>query len=213
MLKQVAGEQDKNRQKNLEELINRAGIPRRFKNRTFLSFRAETQQKQQALSICKQYANQFEKMRAGGICLVLTGLPGTGKTHLACSILNKILNDGKSGLFMTVAELLRSIRSTYSPASKQTEQQVYNHLLTADLLVLDEVGIAIGKAEVQEAMIFDVINGRYSDGLPTVLLSNLDPEQMAKFLGERVWDRIKEGDAPVISFGWESYRTKKVTAQ
>ncbi|MBT6550416.1 MAG: ATP-binding protein [Gammaproteobacteria bacterium] len=194
----------------IEKAVQRAGIPERFICKAFDSYQATATDSMRAKKICQRYADNFTDVLKKGVCMVLTGQAGTGKTHLAISILSQVINNGNTGLFITVSEMLRAIRGTYSPASKKTEQQVFDDFILADLLVLDEVGVSIGDDEKRKAIIFDVINGRYNRMKPTIILGNLTPDEMEQYLGFRVWDRIKESEAPVISFDWGSYRRKQV---
>ena len=53
---------------------------------------------------------------------------------------------------------------------------------------------------------FDVLNTRYENRKPSILLSNIPKEQLSDYLGERVTDRLRENKGKVIGFDWESYR-------
>ncbi len=134
------------------------------------------------------------------------GGPGTGKTHLACAVLGRIIADGYTGLFLTVSEGLRLIRSTYSPGASHTEVEVFEMLTGPDLLVLDEVGVAIGNALTRRAMLFDVLNARYGQMRPTVLIGNLTVPEMEAYLGDRLMDRLQELGSVTLPFTWASYR-------
>ncbi len=192
----------KDQQRELENKLSRAGIPERFACKDFETY----DRPGKALEVCKRFAENFGTVKKKGANLILTGQPGTGKTHLAVSILRRVMDDGETGFFATVSEMLRAIRGTYSAASKATEQEVFDNFINVGLLVLDEVGIAIGDDEKRKALIFDVLNGRYNRMKPTVIIGNLTPEEMENYLGFRVWDRLMESKAPVIAFDWESYR-------
>lgn len=76
-----------------------------------------------------------------------------------------------------------------------------------DLLILDEVGVQFG-TDYEKVIITDIINRRYNDMRPTIILSNLDELELCDYLGARVMDRMFEGGGGVIAFGWDSYRAK-----
>jgi len=195
------------RQATLEALMKRSAIPARFMDRSFENYDSgNIIGRKQALRICQRYADNIEGAMAKGIGLVLTGRPGTGKTHLATAILGQVVITGRSGLFVTVSEMLRKIRSSYGPGRTQTEQDILDYFIEVDLLVLDEVGISIGDAEKRTALIFDVINTRYNQFKSTIIIGNLNPTEMEQYLGARIWDRLIESEAPIISFDWNSYR-------
>ncbi|KAA6208087.1 ATP-binding protein, partial [Avibacterium paragallinarum] len=41
---------------------------------------------------------------------------------------------------------------------------------------------------------------------PTILISNLSEDELSRYVGERIIDRMREGKGAVINFDWESYR-------
>ena len=73
-----------------------------------------------------------------------------------------------------------------------------------DLLILDEIGVQIG-SEHEKLLLFDVLNGRYQQCRPTILISNLSGSDLEAYLGQRVMDRYRECGA-VLAFDWNSYR-------
>ena len=80
-------------------------------------------------------------------------------------------------------------------------------LLSPGLLILDEVGVQLG-TEHEMRILFEVVNERYADCLPTILISNLDEAELLKFTGARLMDRVRDGGA-VVAFDWESHRGKR----
>jgi DNA replication protein DnaC len=109
--------------------------------------------------------------------------------------------------FGTVASLLRHIKATYAKDSQRTEQDAIDDLLRPDLLILDEVGVQVG-SEHEKLLMFEVLNGRYQELRPTVLISNLDVAELEAFLGHRVMDRYRECGS-VLAFDWQSHRGQK----
>ena len=205
---ELAQERRATRQAAVERAIGRAGIPRRFRSHSFGDYRADSVEQLRALTLAQDYAANFAAVREKGNCLLLVGGPGTGKTHLACAILSRAIGDGYSGLFLTVSEGLRLIRSTYSAGANRTEMQVFEMLTNPDLLVLDEVGVAIGNETTRRAMLFDVLNARYGEMRPTILIGNLTASEMEAYLGERIMDRLQELGSATVPFTWPSHRRR-----
>lgn len=108
------------------------------------------------------------------------------------------------GLYLTCAGLIRAVRATWSRDSERTEVDVLRELGTVALLVIDEVGVS-GGTDNEQALIFDVLDRRYRDMRPTILLTNLDKAGFKVFVGDRVYDRLTETARWVI-FDWDSYR-------
>ncbi len=60
--------------------------------------------------------------------LVLAGVTGCGKTHLAAAIANYRLKEGKPAKFMVVPDFLDHLRSTFSPESTVTYDQLFEEV-------------------------------------------------------------------------------------
>ncbi|WP_434029167.1 ATP-binding protein [[Pseudomonas] boreopolis] len=183
-------------------------IPQRFAGSDFGSYRATERGQKIALSVCKAYAEKWPDRQEVGASLVLTGLPGTGKTHLACAIANSVMEEHTASvLFCTVSAALRAIKETYRKGSERGEQDVINKLTRPALLILDEVGVQVG-SEHEKLLMFEILNERYQDMKPTILVSNLSGGELEEFLGQRVMDRYRECGS-VIAFDWQSHRGQR----
>lgn len=202
---QKRAEEARERRMTVDRLTDSAGIPLRFRDRTFASFKAEGAGQQFAQRVCRQYAENFGEVRKRGASIVMTGGPGTGKTHLACAIANAVIeSDLASVRFRTVSELMRRIKDTYRKDSTRTESDVIDGYTWLDLLVVDEIGVQVG-SDHEKLLLFDVLNGRYQNLRPTILLSNLSAADLETYLGHRVMDRYRECGT-VLAFDWPSHR-------
>lgn len=205
--RQAQQEAERNRQRSIDMILGRSGIPARFADRTLDGFKAETPEQERVLKICKAYAERFDERLANGGGLVLCGKPGTGKTHLACGIANHIAKSGRTSLFLSVMEAVRRVKQTWGRKDGETESEVIAKMLKPDLLILDEVGVQFG-SETEKLILFEIINGRYSEMRPTIIISNLAREELGAYLGERVIDRMSEGGGATLAFTWESKRAE-----
>jgi DNA replication protein DnaC len=187
----------------LQERIGRSAIPKRFLGRGFDNFKAATDDQSKALSICRKFADEFADKWQSGQGLVLSGKPGTGKSHLAAAIMQHVI-ENHSTLYVTCMDVIRMVRETWRKDSTESEGDVLKRLGKLHLLVIDEVGVQYG-TDSEQTILFDVLDMRYRDQLPTILLTNQDIAGAKQFLGERTWDRIRE-TSRWVSFEWESYR-------
>jgi DNA replication protein DnaC len=189
-----------------ERKLGSAGIPERFRDRSLKSFVAETEAKRRALDFALAYADEFDVALETGRSALFIGKPGTGKTHLAVGIgLHIMARDSRAVMFATVMRAIRSVKDTWSKEAEKTETEAIAMLTAPDLLILDEVGVQFG-SETEKLILFDVLNERYEKRLPTLLLSNLDLGGVRTYLGERVFDRLREDGGEVVIFDWQSHR-------
>jgi DNA replication protein DnaC len=119
--------------------------------------------------------------------LVFQGLNGCGKTHLAAAIGNYQLQKGKPVVFKVVPDLLDHLRSTFSPDSQVTYDELFERVKNAPLLILDDFGEQVSTPWAQEKL-YQVINYRYNARLPTVITTCLTLEDMETRIGSRLAD-------------------------
>lgn len=196
------------RQERVKAALGRAMIPERFKHHTFESFFVENDTQKTVKKRCQNYAKDFTKMNELGTSMIFCGTTGTGKTHLACAIANDIIRQGNAAVFISVLRAIRRVKETYDRDNKTTEQEAINWFLNPDLLILDEVGVQFG-TDSEKMILFEIINERYQNMKPTILISNLSPQAIKDYVGARVMDRMKENDGRVLQFDWKSKRGAK----
>jgi DNA replication protein DnaC len=208
----VAAEESKRqasamRKIHADALLRQSGIPARFRERTLDGYRCENRGQRTAVGVCRRFAEDFEGQCERGSSLVLVGGAGTGKTHLACAVASAVISSHQAAArFVTVSDMLRSIKETYRRDATANESDVIRSYVDCDLLVLDEIGVQVG-SEHEKLLLFEVLNGRYQALKPSILISNLPPDELETFLGTRVMDRFRECGF-VLRFDWESHRGK-----
>lgn len=195
----------------MERKLGAALIPKRFVSKTFEGYQANTDEQRKALNTCRRYAAEFGKIAEAGRCLLLLGKPGTGKTHLSVAIANEIMAKSTATVvYRTVGAVLQAIRASYDRSTDQSEAQILSSLVSPSLLILDEIGVSKEKpSDFELTTLFAIINGRYEQQLPTVIVSNLDAKALPGAIGERCADRLREGGVIVLPFEWESQRGKE----
>ncbi len=186
-----------------------AKIPKRFAEKTFADFVVSSPAQKIAHDACIDYVDDFSKHRREGRCMLLMGKVGTGKTHLAIAAVNHLINECMvKAIYRTVGTLIGEIRATFNDRSGESEAHILREVIGADLLVLDEVG-ATKQSEFELATLFSIINGRYEQCRPTIIVSNLSPAELNDAIGARCVDRIRENGCIGVAFEWESQRGKE----
>lgn len=190
----------------LERQLGQALIPQRFKAKTFENYQAASDGQRIALSACQAYAENFPANAAAGRCLMLLGHVGNGKTHLAAALAAVVVDRyRKNVLYTTVARVCQQVKASYGKDAEQSEREALDVFRAPELLILDEVGASYG-TDFERMVMFEVVNARYEDLKPTIVISNLAAQALAGALGDRTVDRLREGGGVVVVFDWSSAR-------
>ena len=203
------GEREALRERAVQALRSRANIPLRFMDRTFANYRAlgENGIVGRTRAACQSYAENFEaRMKRGG-GLILCGKPGTGKTHLVCAIADRVIEQGRSVWYTSVANAVRFVKASWDKNSGLTESEAFARFYRPELLIIDEVGLQRGTAS-ELLILAEVLGERYNRCFPTILATNLTLDELSAYIGERAVDRMREGGGAILQLDWESYRPR-----
>ncbi|MCF1797255.1 ATP-binding protein [Lactobacillus mulieris] len=156
-------------------------------------------QEDRVYQLCHKIAGQYYQYPEAKFNTLLVGTAGTGKSHLAMSML-KAVNDHSKGqkcLFVNIAELFQKIRNSFNdPSEYWTEGRAVSKITNADLVVLDDLGTeASMRASGDEAsqfvqrVLYSILNSQKR----IIVTSNLTVEQFQKVYNQKLFSRLTRG--------------------
>lgn len=188
--------------KEVEERVAKSRVPLEYRSKSFDSFRVLNAEQGKALELSKRFIRGWEKAKAGGYGLLFLGSCGTGKTHLACSIVAALIANHQFLFpkYYRTSEIFSAVRKSYVPGSQTSEDEVLNYFSGIELLVIDEVGVQKG-SDAERRILFSILDTRMTSNKPTILLSNLSAEGLCSLLGDRLYDRVRSKCVPALFVG------------
>ena len=170
---------------------------------TFENYQGE---ENQSLMIAKNFVEDYEKMKKENIGLLFYGSVGSGKTYLACSIANSLIEQYQISVkIRNFAQIINELQKS----SFDFDKNAYiESLVNTSVLILDDLGIERDTSYAKE-QVYNIVNNRYLKHKPTIFTTNLSYSQIENCTDsveyQRIYSRIIEMCIPVMVLG-EDYR-------
>ncbi|XBO86347.1 ATP-binding protein [Bacillus licheniformis] len=183
-----------------------ARLPEEFKDVTLNSFEIDVYENDEskeraanAKRISKNYVLKFEQMREQGKGLYFySHEKGSGKTRLAASIMKAItkMHDKPDNplkiIYSSTADLIGEIKKTFEEGSKVKTSEIIEAAKTADLAILDDIGVENVKDWIEETLT-RILDYRLQNKKPTIFTSNLAIDELdVKYPGGRISSRVEK---------------------
>ena len=121
------------------------------------------------------YVKNLGKNILEGHGLSFHGAVGTGKTHLAASVISAALGRQISTYFVTEDGLFSKLRAEWD--DHEAEARFVSLLQCVRILVIDDMGTRKPSDYVAEKY-ENIINERYNKSMPTIITTNHTPEEL-----------------------------------
>ncbi len=177
-------EQDTERQDRLRRLSNLGALAEKTLDDFHIDSTSHTPLEQASLRNALNAAQRFAETPQGW--LLLEGGYGCGKTHLAAAIGNARIAHGEEVLFVTSPDLLDHLRGSYGD-TEHGYDDTFERLKGVPLLILDDLGVENPSPWAKEKL-FQLLNHRYTQRLPTVITTNAELERLDPRLKSRMQD-------------------------
>lgn len=147
------------------------------------------------VNMATTYVSNFERLQDRN--LFFSGAPGTGKTFLMQCIGNRLMEDGKTVMYVSSPTLFdmmarykrQQLSFRADPEQLEEATMLYDALLSWDLLLIDDLGT---EPLTQEsfAQLLTVLDTRQNKHLATIIASNLTVRDLSRKYDQRIASRI-----------------------
>ncbi|MBQ8893498.1 MAG: ATP-binding protein [Clostridia bacterium] len=132
--------------------------------------------------LCKNYAEQFDQQTKS---LLFVGATGLGKTFLSTAIAKKLLEQGRSVIYISAPELARRLEASRFNDEEGQLQQFFE----ADMLIIDDLGTE-SRTAYTVGTLTDLMDQRIRLGKPMLFSTNLNLDGLQKAYDERIVSRL-----------------------
>jgi len=139
--------------------------------------------------------------------LLLYGEPGLGKTFMCNAIAKDLLDSGRTVLYLSAPRLCKLVEDyRFNRDSFADSKELIETVDEVDLFILDDLGTEFPSI-TSSAALFDMLNERILKRKPTVISTNLTPDDMSSQYSERLVSRFF-GMFEVLRFFGDDIRVK-----
>ena len=171
-------DQEQKKRQHYKEIINQFYsqnyISKRLKEYKFDNFKVTDINKKE-VEIAKDFTNKCinNKLENG---LIITGNSGVGKTHLAASISNELIQKDILVLMGRLTSLLDMIKETFKDNSK-SENELIDLFSNLDMIVIDDLGTEkISQWALDK--LYTIIENRNENKLPIIITTRFDKQSL-----------------------------------
>ena len=128
--------------------------------------------------------SEYEKLGMG--LYIWSREKGSGKSRLASTISNELVELGVRNKYASASSMLSEIQASWDDKNV-SEANIIRKYIEPRLLIIDDVGAKSGQQWMNEKF-FQIIDSRYQQNKPTIITSNFEAEKLP--FDDRITDRI-----------------------
>ena len=121
--------------------------------------------------------------------LLFVGATGLGKTFLSACIARTVADRGYSVVYDTAIHLFSDFEAEKFGMSQEENRGLSQRYLQCDLLIIDDLGTEMTTQFVCSAL-YHVVNTRLMESRPTIISTNLTPEQLSVRYSPQIASRL-----------------------
>lgn len=176
---------------------NYASVPGLYTDAVFDNFQTQIYrniESKQLATLAKNDAmryvkNIFQYMDEGFGLYIYSDAKGSGKSRLASTICNELINKGVRSKFVSASQILSEIQDTWSDKN-QSETKVINKYIEPKILIIDDLGARGNKDWIDKKFQY-LVEARYAQNKVTIVTSNYKINSLP-FDDNRIADRFSD---------------------
>lgn len=186
---------DRKQQKKINNK-NFASVPGLYKEATFDNFRTDIYRQMDsfpkadfAIKTARKYVDNFDKMKEHGLGLYIWSTArGSGKSRLASTISNELIERGIRNKYASASNILSEIQKTWDERN-ESEASILKNYIEPEVLIIDDLGARSGQQWIDERF-FMLFDSRYSENKVTIVTTNYNVDSLP--FDERIRDRLAD---------------------
>lgn len=194
--------------KKINDFSSISILEKSYKNDTFENSKPQSLKESEYMLDFQVFCENFNFAKEEGIGILMTGLPGTGKTFYSHCIINELQKRKYTVLSFNLSNYLSEIKTEGFDAK---EREILEAIKKVDLVVIDDIGNE-KMTDWTRPIMFNLFNTIYMNKKSLLCSTNLTGERFKAHFdiqnSDKILDRIVQMCKP-YKFDWKSKRAAK----